>query len=551
MARGLLVSYAGYPYTPSSLTPDNGLANLAGALLEAGHDVRIVDYGTLATMRRLFPEELSSQVKPLAEKMLASSDEAPTPEQLGQIGQLADWLDAYQQAQLQQIGQELIEEVSEFQPDFVGFKLWNGDGFSGSVAVARMLRDEFPDLHIYAGGPQASWFNKVIYQRTDVFEAIACGEAEATIVALAEHATGERKLGDIPAIVYRQNGEVMEAPRTGWLDLNDLPVPVYDPEIYPAMAGNEKIKIVVLDDSRGCPYRCGFCTHPMESGSRLRTASAQLLVDRMEQVIRDYGISVFRFAGSSTPGSLMYEVAQQILARGLDVQYSCFGHFASADPDHFQVMADSGLYAIFFGLESGCQQVLDKAVRKGINMAMVKETVQKAQQAGLFVVTSMIVPLPFDTEATIRESLDFVTDLRPDSVPVQFPGLLPGTPWLEQPEKYNFEVDTEELLLTGLDYKIKLLFPPQFWEAPPYKVNGMSFPEFAALTMKFAEDLEKTGILTAVPDDMALIAKCAGMTAREFRDQARLWCLTGDVAGMAQMAEQANRVITSGQPGVA
>jgi len=464
--------------------------------------------------------------------------------------QLADWLDDYQQAQLHYIGRELIEKVSEFQPDFVGLKLWNGDGFSGSVALAQMLRDEFPGLHIYAGGPQASWFNKVIYRRTDVFEAIACGEAEATIVPLAEHAIGQRNLADIPAIIYRQNGEVIEVPRRGWLDLNDLPVPVYDPEIYPAMAGDEKIKIIVLDDSRGCPHRCGFCTHPVESGSRLRTASAQLLVDRMERVVADYGISVFRFAGSSTPGSLMYEVGQQILARGLDVQYSCFGHFASADPDHFQVMADSGLYAIFFGLESGCQQVLDRAVRKGINMATVKETVQKAQQAGLFVVTSMIVPLPFDTEQTIKESFDFIIELRPDSVPVQFPGLLPGTPWLEEPEKHNFEVDTEELLLAGLDYKIKLLFPPQFWEPPPYKVNGMTFPEFTALTMKFAEDLEKSGILTAVPDDMALIAKCAEMTAREFRDQARLWCLTGDVAGMAKMTEQANRLITSGSPGV-
>jgi len=549
MARGLLVSYAGYPYTPSSLTPDNGLANLAGALLEAGHDVRIVDYGTISTMRRLFPEELSRQVKPLAEKMLASPDVEPGPEQMGQIVQLADWLEAYQQAQLQQIGRELIEKVSEFQPDFVGFKLWNGDGFSGSVILAQMLRDEFPGLHIYAGGPQASWFNKVIYQHTDVFDAIACGEAEDTIAALAEHATGQRNLADIPAIIYQQNGQVIEVPRTGWLDLNDLPVPVYDPEIYPSMVGDEKIKIIVLDDSRGCPYRCGFCTHPVESGSRLRTTSAQLLVDRMERIIGDYGISVFRFAGSSTPGSLMYEVAEQILARGLDVQYSCFGHFASADPDHFQVMADSGLYAIFFGLESGCQQVLDRAVRKGINVAMVKETVQQAQQAGLFVVTSMIVPLPFDTEQTIKESLDFIIDLRPDSVPVQFPGLLPGTPWLQHPEKYNFEVDTEELLLAGLDYKIKLLFPPQFWEPPPYKVNGMTFPEFTALTMKFAEDLEKSGILTAVPDDMALIAKCAGMTAREFRDQARLWCLTGDVAGMAKMTEEANRLITSGSPG--
>ncbi len=550
MARGLLVSYAGYPYTPSSLTPDNGLANLAGALLEAGHDVRIVDYGTLSMMRRLFPEELSCQVKPLAEKMLASADVAPTPAQMSQLVQLADRLEAYQQGQLQQIGQELIEKVSEFQPDFVGFKLWNGDGFSGSVTLATMLHTEFPRLHIYAGGPQASWFNKVIYQRTDVFEAIAYGEAEATIVPLAEHATGERKLGDIPAIIYRQNGEVIEVPRAGWLDLDDLPVPVYDPEIYPAMAGDEKIKIIVLDDSRGCPYRCGFCTHPVESGSRLRTASAQLLVDRMEQIIHNYGISVFRFAGSSTPGSLMYEIAQQIIERDLQVQYACFGHFASADPDHFQVMADSGLYAIFFGIESGCQQVLDRAVRKGIDLAGVKDTVQRAQQAGLFVVTSMIVPLPFDTEQTIRESLDFITDLRPDSVPVQFPGLLPGTPWLAQPEKYNFEVDIEELLLAGLDYKIKLLFPPQFWEAPPYKVNGMTFPQFTALTMKFAMDLETAGILTGVPDDMAMIARCAGMTAQQFRDQARLWCLTGDVTAMAQMVEQANRVITSGQPGV-
>ena len=245
----------------------------------------------------------------------------------------------------------------------------------------------------------------------------------------------------------------------------------------------------------------------------------------------------------------MYQVAQEIIQRGLQVQYSCFGHFASADPDHFELMHQSGLYAIFFGIESGCQEVLDRAVRKGINLKTVKETVRKAQQAGLFVVTSMIVPLPFDTPQTIQESLGFITDLEPDSVPVQFPGLLPGTPWFTEPGKYNFEVDRDELLLAGLNYKIKLLFPPQFWEAPPYKVNAMSFGEFTALTMKFTRALEKAGILTGVPDDMALIAHCAGMTGRLMRDRARLWCLTGDAAPMADMVERANRrIIKRRQP---
>ena len=316
MARGLLVSYAGYTYTPSSLTPDNGLANLAGALLEAGHEARIIDYGTISTMRRLFPEPLSVLVKPLAQELLRDGGgSVPSAEQMAKLQQLAAQLEAHQEAELRRIGHELVAEARQFQPDFVGFKLWNGDGFTGSVVLSQMLRAEFPNLHIYAGGPQASWFKQVIYQRTDVFEAIALGEAEATIVELAQHATGQQALAQIPGIIYREDGEVHEVPRTEWLDLNTLPAPVYDPGVYPAMAGEEKIKIIVLDDSRGCPFRCGFCTHPVESGPRLRTASPKLLVDRMAQMLNQHGISAFRLAGSSTPGSLMYEIAQEILPR--------------------------------------------------------------------------------------------------------------------------------------------------------------------------------------------------------------------------------------------
>jgi len=42
---------------------------------------------------------------------------------------------------------------------------------------------------------------------------------------------------------------------------------------------------------------------------------------------------------------------------------------------------------------------------------------------------------------------------------------------------------------------------------------------------------------------MALIARSAGLTPRELRDQARLWCLTGDAEAMAQMVARANRGI--------
>jgi radical SAM superfamily enzyme YgiQ (UPF0313 family) len=546
MPNALLVSFGGYPYTPSSLTPDNGLANLAGALADVDVEARILDFGTVSAMRRLFPRELTERLKPEAQRLLGGAGGELDDGTRGKLRKLDAALQQHQQVQMHAIAEEVADEVRERRPDFVGLKLWNGDGFTGSVIIAEHLREQFPDLPIYAGGPHASWWGSAIYDRTQAFSCLLDGEGERAIQLLAEHAAGTRKLEDVPGVTFMDGAQARSVPRGEGLDLDELPEPIYDEELYPALRGNEKIRIFVIDDSRGCPQGCGFCTHPVESGERLRTASPEVLVDRMQRLIEQHGSHAFRFAGSSTPGRLMAEVAEEILARDLDVDFTCFGHFASSRPDHFEQMARAGLHAIFFGLESGCQEVLDRAVRKGLNLADVRSTVEQAQQAGIFVVASMIVPLPFDTEETLAESMQLLRDLRPDAVPVQFPGLLPGTPWWNDPEQYGFEFDEAELTEVGLDYKIKLLFPPSMWEPLPYEVGGMPFEEFTRLTMQFAGQLEEAGILTSFPDDNALIAKCAGMQPRQFRDASRLWCTIGDAEAMGEMVARANESILRG-----
>ncbi len=544
MPGALLVSFGGYPYTPSSLTPDNGLANLAGALLEVGVEPRILDFGTISTMRRLFPRELAEMLRPAAQSLLGGGGgEDLNEETRAKLLQLDAALGQHQQTQMYAIAEEVAEEVRNLRPDFVAMKLWSGDGFTGSVIIAERLRREFPTLPIYAGGPQASWWGGAIYQRTQAFTCIAHGEGERTIKLLARHAMGRAELSSIPGITYMDGATPVSLPGAEGLEMDELPEPVYDRDLYPAMAGDEKIKIIVIDDSRGCPQQCGFCTHPVESGRRLRSASAGVLADRMESIIDRFGIGAFRLSGSSTPGRLMAELADEIIAREMNVRFTSFGHFASARPDHFERIAQAGLRAIFFGLESGCKEVLERAVRKGIDIGKVHETVRLAQAAGIFVITSMIVPLPFDTEETIRESFEMLLKVRPDSVPVQFPGVLPGTPWWNRPEDYGFEFDREEMTRRGLDYKIKLLFPPSMWEEPPYTLDGKSFREFTQETMEFTGALEQAGILTQVPDDNVLIAECAGMGVREFRDASRLWCTIGDAEAMGQMVARANRDI--------
>jgi radical SAM superfamily enzyme YgiQ (UPF0313 family) len=309
------------------------------------------------------------------------------------------------------------------------------------------------------------------------------------------------------------------------------------------------LKMIVLDDSRGCGYGCAFCTHPYESGSRMRVRSARRIVADMADIVARHGIRAFRFAGSSTPGSLMADVADEITRRDLDVEYASFAHFASARPEHFRLMRESGLYAMFFGIETGSEELSRRALGRAGKLQGIRETVQAAKEAGIAVVCSMIVPMPFETRETFEESIKLLVELRPDSVPVQFPGLLPGSQWFAEPERFGFEVDRQAYLRENLAYKIKLLFPPQFWKPLPYKLHDgagrlLDFAAMTRLTGEFIGTIEAHGLLTGVPDDNLLMAHLAGVHPRAFRDQARIWCATGDAAALGRFVEAHNRAAT-------
>jgi radical SAM superfamily enzyme YgiQ (UPF0313 family) len=71
--------------------------------------------------------------------------------------------------------------------DFVGLKLWNGDGFVASQIIAECIKKNFPDMPIFAGGPHVDIFLENIYKITDAFDCLVYGEGEETIVMLAEY----------------------------------------------------------------------------------------------------------------------------------------------------------------------------------------------------------------------------------------------------------------------------------------------------------------------------------------------------------------------------
>ncbi len=96
MARCLLISFSGYPTTPSSLMPDNGLAALAASLLEAGHQVLVRDLNTIHTMSRLYPPKIGEAVRPLARAIFCEGGTLPWRDKVRML-RLAGRLERHQE----------------------------------------------------------------------------------------------------------------------------------------------------------------------------------------------------------------------------------------------------------------------------------------------------------------------------------------------------------------------------------------------------------------------------------------------------------------------
>jgi hypothetical protein len=543
--RWLLVSYAGFPYSANSLMPDNGLANLAGALIAEGKKVLILDYCTVDTIDRLTSSAMRKKLGRLWSKMNVMSKMSFLSKAFlfFQLHRSEVLREKRQGALTKQIIADISERIIRDGITAIGLKLWNGDGLKYSSLIARRIKQLYPAVKVFGGGPQIDYFMGLVLERNPWFDALVYGEGEATIRLLAQKGDDPKSYPDIANLIFAYDGQVRTTKCQFIANLDELPMPVYDPDIYLALRNDNKVKIVVIDESRGCKNNCAFCIHPVKSNRQIRVKSIRRLMREVDNLQERYGINTFRFAGSCTPYSLLNGFAQEIIRQKKSVAYASFAHINQGNEMDFKTIRASGCLALFFGIESGAGSVLAK-MRKRTTPTMIRETIHAAKKAGIFSVGSLIFPAPGDDETTEAETLDLLRQTMPDAAPVMFPGVTPRTDWYDHAEEYGFNIpNLNKYTDKMLEIRVKMIVPPQFWGDLPLRLNGKKYSWVLAKTMAFIVKLEKLGIPTNIPDDIYLMSSRINWDVVDFRNRTRAALFVGDAAQVQQIVSQINRRI--------
>lgn len=301
--------------------------------------------------------------------------------------------------------------------------------------LAREVKKQFPETTVMFTGAHGTTTPDWVFKNCSDVDIVIKGEPEYTTLELMQHiARGERSLEEIQGISFRKNGAVAHnVPRPLIQDLDALPLPAYHlmpMDRYLAHGSHFNrpglVPHSVMVSTRGCPHSCTYCLRGMW-GRQFRKRAPAKIVDEMELLTRDYGITNFYFIDLEfcLVKTRVHEVCDEIITRGIDVRWGCCGRLDSVDEAAVLKMKQAGCTHINCGVESGSARVLAE-VKKGITVEKASASLRMMQENGMHFNAFMMSALPGEDEQSLKETAEFAAAhgivFLGGNMPIPYPG---------------------------------------------------------------------------------------------------------------------------------
>ncbi|MDQ2185117.1 radical SAM protein [Alcaligenaceae bacterium A4P071] len=167
-----------------------------------------------------------------------------------------------------------------------------------------------------------------------------------------------------------------------------------------------------LTVAHGCYWKkCSFCDVSLDYIGRYEGASATVLADRIDAIVRETGQTGFHFVDEAAPPKSLKALATELIER--DTGISWWGNIRfekTFTPDLCDLLADSGCIAVSGGLEVASDRLL-KLMKKGVSVEQVARVTRAFTDAGILVHAYLMYGFPTQTVQDTVDALEYVRQL--------------------------------------------------------------------------------------------------------------------------------------------
>ena len=332
-----------------------------------------------------------------------------------------------------------LQAIDKHKPSLVLLSVPFPGAVYAAFRIAQCIKQHHPSIQIAMGG---GFVNTELRELTeprvfDYVDFVTLDSGERPLLALLEHLEGKRSASRLVRTFIRksidetQNGDSpansQRVQLINWSE-PDVPFEEVGTATWDGLPLQDYLSLLDMlnpmhrlwSDGRwnkltvahGCYWKkCSFCDVSLDYISRYETASATLLVDRIEQIVKETGQTGFHFVDEAAPPKALKALAEELIRRNVHISWWGNIRFEKTfTPDLAELLAESGCIAMSGGLEVASDRLLN-LMKKGVTVEQVAQVTKGFSEAGILVHAYLMYGFPTQTVQDTVDALEYVRQL--------------------------------------------------------------------------------------------------------------------------------------------
>lgn len=170
-----------------------------------------------------------------------------------------------------------------------------------------------------------------------------------------------------------------------------------------------------MNTSRGCPFGCSFCSVESIWGKKYTRFSANRIISEIEYLIKDFGAKgiYFREDNFTLDYERVSKFCTEIMRKNIKIHWACETRVDTlVNEELVKLMSTAGCRALYLGVESGSQRILD-ILNKNINVSQIKKVIKLCNKYKIKTYCSLITGVPGETYEDYLLTEDLMREINP------------------------------------------------------------------------------------------------------------------------------------------
>jgi len=305
--------------------------------------------------------------------------------------------------------------LKKYNPRIVSFSVLTGPPINDAASVSRIVKKEMPDTPIVWGGLHPTFFGDHCL-RENYIDYIIKSEGEFAMLQLVDFLLKKKgDLAKIKSIGYKKDSKIKQNQLGDFIeDLTSMPMPAWD------LIDMEKYvqsrfyagRIVTINTSRGCPFRCKFCFNQILNKGRWRGISAERIFEQFKLLKDGYKMTGIQIYDDNFDAGTkrLKEFCDILIREDMDIKWHHFSRVNYTNRERIAMEKKAGCCMLEFGVESGSPRILE-FIQKDETVEMIKRAFKICKDQGMYSSALFMVGIPTETIEDVNMTIKLVDSL--------------------------------------------------------------------------------------------------------------------------------------------